>query len=188
MTKKEILDCFQRTGALLEGHFQLRSGMHSNRFFQAALVLQHPEIAERLCGELAEKFKNLKVETVLSPALGGLIVGHELARSLKARAIFAEKENDRLVLRRGFSIGKGEKIFIAEDVVTLGGRVEQTVELARSLGADVVGVGVIVDRSAGSVDFDIAYRSLIKLDLDIYQPDKCPLCKDGIPLLRPGSK
>ena len=188
MTDKDVLNHFMESGALLEGHFLLRSGLHSNRFFQAALVLQYPAIAEKLCAALADKFSGIKIDTVLSPALGGLIVGQEVGRKLGTRAIFAEKDNDNLVLRRGFKISKGEKILIAEDVVTKGGRVEQTVQLARSFGADVVGIAVIVDRSAGDVKFDVPFKSLLKLHFDTFESDKCPLCKSGIPVLKPGSK
>jgi orotate phosphoribosyltransferase len=188
MTDKDVLNHFMKSGALLEGHFLLRSGLHSNRFFQAALVLQYPDIAEILCAALAEKFAGIKIDTVLSPALGGLIVGQEVARKLGTKAIFAEKENDNLVLRRGFKISKGEKILVAEDVVTKGGRVEQTVQLARSFGADVVGIAVIVDRSASDVKFDVPFKSLLKLHFDTFEPDNCPMCKSNIPLVKPGSK
>ncbi|MFA6567420.1 MAG: orotate phosphoribosyltransferase [Victivallales bacterium] len=188
MTDNDVLNHFMKSGALLEGHFLLRSGLHSNRFFQAALVLQYPDIAEKLCSALAEKFKGVKIDTVLSPALGGLIVGQEIGRKLGTKAIFAEKENDSLVLRRGFRISKGEKILVAEDVVTKGGRVEQTVQLAKSFGAEVVGIAVIVDRSAGDVRFDVPFRSLLKLHFDTFEPDKCPLCKNNLPVVKPGSK
>ncbi|HBC86854.1 MAG TPA: orotate phosphoribosyltransferase [Lentisphaeria bacterium] len=188
MTDNDVLNDFLKSGALLEGHFQLRSGLHSNRFFQAALVLQHPLIAERLCAELADKFKGVKVDTVLSPALGGLIVGQEVARKIGCRAIFAEKDNDNLVLRRGFALSKGEKVLVAEDVVTKGGRVQQTVQLAKSLGAEVVGIAVIVDRSADDVKFDVPFKSLLKLHFDTFEPAKCPLCSGKVPLVKPGSK
>jgi orotate phosphoribosyltransferase len=188
MTDKDVLNHFMKSGALLEGHFLLRSGLHSNRFFQAALVLQYPDIAEKLCSALAEKFKGVEIDTVLSPALGGLIVGQEVGRKLGIKSIFAEKENDNLVLRRGFKISKGEKILVAEDVVTKGGRVEQTIQLARSFGAEVVGVAVIVDRSAGDVNFGVPFKSLLNLHFDTFEPGSCPLCKNGIPAVKPGSK
>jgi len=188
MSDKDVLNHFMESGALLEGHFQLRSGLHSNRFFQAALVLQYPAIAEKLCAELADKFKGAKIDAVLSPALGGLIVGQEVGRRIGCKAIFAEKENDNLVLRRGFTISKGERILVAEDVVTKGGRVDQTVKLARSMGAEVVGIAVIVDRSTGDVKFDVPFKSLLKLQFDTYEPAECPLCASRIPLVKPGSK
>lgn len=188
MTNEEIIKTFQDIGALLEGHFTLRSGLHSNRFFQAALLLQYPNIAEKICKELAQNFKDIKVDTVISPAIGGLIVGQEVARALGTKAIFAEKENDNLVLRRGFQINKGDKVLVAEDVITKGGRVQQTVDLVRQYGAEVVGIAVIVDRSGGSVTFDVPHKSLIKLELATYDPANCPLCKQNIPLVKPGSK
>lgn len=187
MTEKDILKILSDSGALLSGHFLLRSGLHSDRFFQAALVLQFPDKAEALCKALAKKFDGIKVDAVLSPAIGGLIVGQEVAKFAGCRAIFAEKENDNLVLRRGFSITPGEKILIAEDVVTKGGRVSQCIELAKSFDADVVGVAVIVDRSE-SVSFGVPFQSLLKLNLQTFEPSECPLCKSGIPLVKPGSK
>lgn len=188
MSKEELIDTFKEAGALLEGHFLLRSGLHSNRFFQAALVMQYPGIAEKICAQLAEKFRDRGIQAVISPAVGGLIVGQEIARALNVRAIFADKENDELVLKRGFKIEKGEKILVAEDVVTRGGRVQQTVELARKLGADVAGIAVIVDRSSGKASFDVPLESLMELELATYQPENCPLCKSGTPLVKPGSK
>ena len=188
MENKEVLEIFRTSGALLEGHFLLRSGLHSDRFFQAALVLQYPEYAQKLCSVLAANFKGMGVETVLSPAVGGLIVGHELARALGARAIFAEKENDGLVLRRGFSIRAGEKVVVAEDVVTKGGRALQSYELAKSYGADVVGICSIVDRSGGTVSFDVPFFGLLRLEVQNYEPNQCPLCAKGIPFVKPGSK
>ncbi len=188
MTDNDVLNHFIKSGALLEGHFLLRSGLHSNRFFQAALVLQYPDIAEKLCAQLADNFKGVKIDAVLSPALGGLIVGQEVARRIGCKAIFAEKENDNLVLRRGFMISKGDRILVAEDVVTKGGRVDQTVRLAREMGADVVGIAVIVDRSAGDVKFDVQFKSLLKLHVETFEPAKCPFCASKTPLVKPGSK
>ncbi len=188
MNETDIVKMLADSGALLYGHFVLRSGLHSARFFQAALVLQYPDIAEKLCSFLAKKFEGIKVDTVLSPAIGGLIVGQELAKFAKAKAIFAEKESDNLVLRRGFCIKKGEKILIAEDVVTRGGRVQQCIELARSYGADVLGIAVLVDRSDSSVNFDVPLKSLLKLQIETHEPSDCPLCRKGLPLVKPGSK
>ncbi len=190
MADENILERLSGSGALLEGHFLLRSGMHSNRFFQAAQFLQYPEQAEWACRELASRFGDLNVQTVVSPATGGLIVGHELARALGARAIFAEKtpDGDSLVFRRGFGIAPGEKVLIGEDVITRGGRVRQTVELLESEKADIKGIGVIVDRSGGDAVFDYPLESLLQLDLDLYPPDDCPLCRQNTELVRPGSK
>ena len=188
MTQDEILTIFKDSKALLEGHFKLRSGLHSNRFFQAALLLQYPDRAATVCSELAAKFADKEISAVISPAVGGLIVGHEVAKALGVRAIFADKENDELILKRGFSIEKGERVLVAEDVITRGGRVQQTVDLVRSLGGEVAGIAVIVDRSMGNASFDIPHESLVKLELETYDPEDCPLCKEGLELTRPGSK
>lgn len=188
MTQDEIIQTFEKTGALLTGHFQLRSGLHSNRFFQAALVLQYPEISTQLCAELGRKAAGLGATAVISPAVGGLIVGQDVARALGCRAIFADKENEQLILKRGFKINPGEKVVVAEDVVTRGGRVQQTIDLVRELGGIPVAALAIVDRSAGNAAFDIPFFSLVKLDLPTYDPSVCPFCRDGLVIDRPGSK
>jgi orotate phosphoribosyltransferase len=189
MNKDEIIKTFQDAGALLEGHFLLRSGLHSNRFFQAALLLQYPDIAEKLCARLAASFKDTGITTVISPAVGGLIVGQETAKALGCRAIFADKQNDELILKRGFSLRKNEKVLVAEDVITRGGRVQQVIDLVKAHGAIPAGVAVIVDRSSGKASFDVPSTvSLIELKLDTYQPENCALCQQGVELVRPGSK
>ncbi len=189
MTEQEILQTLADTGALLSGHFLLRSGLHSDHYFQAALVLQHTLVAARLCEEMANPWRNMGIETVISPAIGGLVVGQEVGRSLGVKAIFAEKDDaSNLVLRRGFSLKPGEKVLVAEDVVTKGGRVQQTIDLVRAHGGDPVGVTVLVDRSEGDVDFGIPMRSLIRLKLATYDPADCPLCRKGLPIDKPGSK
>jgi len=188
MTEREILGLCLESGALLEGHFLLRSGLHSNRFFQAALVLQYPRLAEPLCAALAAKARGLGAETVISPAVGGLIVGQEVARALGGRAIFADKEEGNLVLKRGFALRPGEPVIVAEDVVTRGGRVQQTIDLVRTLGATPVAALALVDRSMGEARFDIPFHPLLRLELATYPPEDCPLCRAGVPLVRPGSK
>ena len=189
MEQSEIIKDFERTGALLRGHFLLRSGLHSDQYFQAALVLQHTLIAAKLCAALAESWKNAAIETVISPAVGGIIVGQEVGRALGVKAVFSEKDDDsNLVLRRGFSFHPGERVLVAEDVVTKGGRVQQTIDLVRAHGGEPVGVAVLVDRSAGDVDFGIPMVSLLKLDLPTYDPADCPLCKQHLPIDKPGSK
>ena len=188
MTEQEIVKILENSGALLSGHFQLRSGLHSNRFFQAALLLQYPDKAEIVCRHLADQFRDREIETVISPAVGGLIVGQEIARALGKRAIFADKEDGQLVLKRGFSIRPGEKVLVAEDVVTKGGRVQQTCDLVRSCGGEVVGIAVIVDRSGGTAHFDVPFYSALQLDLPTFEPSECPMCAEHLPIDRPGSK
>jgi orotate phosphoribosyltransferase len=190
MTSEYILNKFSETGALLNGHFLLRSGLHSPHYFQCALLLQHMPIAEELCGELARKFDAAQLDTVIAPAMGGLVVGQEIARALKKRFIFAEKDDaGKLVLRRGFAIGKYERFLVAEDVVTKGGRVAETMEIVRQHGGIVTGVGALVDRSNGAVNFGVPFHSLIRLEVVVYEPTNCPLCRAGkIPLLKPASK
>ena len=188
MDTAQIIDILKSSGALLTGHFQLRSGLHSDHFFQAALLLQYPDKAETVCRYLAQNFADQPIETVISPAVGGLIVGQEVARALGCRAIFADKEDGQLVLKRGFSLKKGEKVLVAEDVVTKGGRVQQTIDLVRSFGAKVVAVAVIVDRSGGEAKFDVPFFSALQLNLPTFDPAECPLCKKGLPIDRPGSK
>lgn len=189
MTENEIVKILTDSGALLSGHFQLRSGLHSNRFFQAALLLQYPDKAELVCRFVADFFRDLKIDAVISPAVGGLIVGQEIARALGCRAIFADKEDGQLVLKRGFSIQPGEKILVAEDVVTKGGRVQQTIDLVRAHEGDVAGVAVLVDRSGGTARFDVPrFKCALQLSLPTFDPSDCPMCKAGEPVDRPGSK
>ncbi len=189
MTQEQIVKELQDAGALLTGHFKLRSGKHSNRFFQCALVFVDPARGERLCSELARRMteRGIQADTVISPAVGGLFVGQEVARALKLKSIFADKVNDVLVLKRGFSIKPGERVIVAEDVVTEGGRVKQTIELVKKLGGIPVAVSIITDRSGGKADFGIPLFSLLQLSLPTYLPEECPLCKDNVPLSTPGS-
>lgn len=183
------LELFRQTGALLEGHFLLRSGLHSRQFFQCALLLQHTEIASQLCADLAEKARALGARRVISPALGGVIAGHEVARSLGLPHIFAEKEENRLVLRRGFTISPGDRFLVVEDVVTRGGRVQETLDIVRSRGGQVVGVAAIVDRSGGNLpDFGCPFVSLAQLNVETFEPDNLPPDLAGTPAVKPGSK
>lgn len=185
----DVLQLFRKAGALLEGHFLLRSGLHSRQFFQCALLLQDTALASEVCGQLAEKVRETGATRVISPALGGLIVGHEVARHLGLPHIFAEKENDRLVLRRGFQIRPGDKFIVAEDVVTRGGRVMETIEIVRQHGAEVVAVASIVDRSGGQLpDFGCPYISLTRLNVETFAADKLPPDLEGTPASKPGSK
>jgi len=189
MTQDEILSLFRQTNALLDGHFILRSGLHSRQFFQCALLLKETTVAARVCAALAEKLRGVGAEAVISPALGGLIVGHEVARSLGLPHIFAEKENDKLVLRRNFEIKPGQKFIVAEDVVTRGGRVQETVNIVRSRGGEVVAIATLVDRSGGNrPDFGAPFVSLIALNVETFEPDKLPADLAAIPAHKPGSK
>ncbi|HWL51872.1 MAG TPA: orotate phosphoribosyltransferase [Chthoniobacteraceae bacterium] len=189
MDNDTLLDLFRRTEALLEGHFVLRSGLHSRQFFQCALLLSHTDVAEKVCAALADRLRATEADSVISPALGGLIVGHEVARSLGKRHIFAEKENDRLVLRRGFSIRPGERFLVLEDVVTRGGRVLETVEIVRARGGVVVGVGALVDRSGGNApDFGAPFTSLVQLNVETFEPGALPPDLAALPAVKPGSR
>lgn len=185
----EVLSLFRQTNALLDGHFVLRSGLHSRQFFQCAILLQHTKIAEKVCALLGEKLGAIDAQSVISPALGGLIVGHEVARHLGKRHIFAEKEEGKLVLRRGFQIEPGERFLVLEDVVTRGGRVQETVDIVRSHGGVVAAVATLVDRSGGNrPDFGAPFVSLVELNVETFDPNHLPADLAAIPLTRPGSK
>lgn len=188
MTKEEVLKIFQDTGAMLTGHFKLTSGRHSNRYFQCAQVLQHPEHCGKLCAELARRFAGKQVETVVGPAMGGIIVSYEVARGVGARSIFAERENGTMSLRRGFTIRPGEKVLVVEDVITTGGSVAEVIELVRRSGGEVVGVGVLVNRSGGKADLGLPIEALLETSVESYDPEFCPLCREGIPAVKPGSR
>ena len=188
LTEKDILEIFKKTGALLEGHFLLTSGRHSNMYFQCAKVLQYPEYTEQVCKIIVDYFKDYKIDTVISPAMGGIIVGQEVARQLNKRSIFAEREDKKLTLRRGFTIEPGEKILVCEDVVTTGGSVFEVIDIVKGWGGEVVGVGYIVDRSNGKVDFGYPQKSTLKMAVVSYLPGECPLCKQNIPVVKPGSR
>jgi orotate phosphoribosyltransferase len=188
MTTQEALDLFRSTGALLEGHFILRSGLHSRQFFQCALALQQMPLVERFGAALAGKTRELGAVTVVSPAMGGLVIGQEVARQLQLRFIFVEKEEGKLVLRRGFKIAPGEKCLIVEDVVTKGGRVQETIDIVRQHGGDVVGVAMVVDRSNGNVNFPMPAFSLIRLNVEAFPADQLPADLAATPAVKPGSK
>jgi orotate phosphoribosyltransferase len=188
MTKDEALQIFRDSGALLEGHFILRSGLHSRQFFQCALALQEMPVVEKLGAAMAQKLKPLGAVTVVSPAMGGLVIGQEVARQLGLRFIFVEKEEGKLVLRRGFKIDTGEKILVVEDVVTKGGRVQETLDIVRAHGGNVVGVAMLVDRSNGTISFGIPAVSLIALKVEAFDPTNLPPDLANIPAVKPGSK
>jgi len=188
MTKDEVLQVFRDTGALLEGHFILRSGWHSRQFFQCALALQQMPIVEKLGGALAAKVRSLGAVTVVSPAMGGLVIGQEVARQLGVRFIFVEKEEGKLVLRRGFKIAPGEKSLVVEDVVTKGGRVQETIDIVRANKGVVAGVAMVVDRSNGTVDLGVPMFSLLSLKVEAFEADKLPPDLAATPAVKPGSK
>ena len=188
MTNQELLQAFRETGALLDGHFLLRSGLHSGQYFQCALLLQQMPLVEQLGAALAAKFDAGTMDTVIAPAMGGLVIGQEVARQLRKRFIFVEKEEGKLVLRRGFKIAKGERILVVEDVITKGGRMQETLDIVRAHGGRVAGIAVVVDRSGGTVNFGVPMQSLGKLEVETFDPATCPLCKQGLPLHKPGSK
>jgi orotate phosphoribosyltransferase len=188
MTKDEVLSAFRRSGALLEGHFRLSSGLHSPGYLQCALVLQHPREAEALGAALGNIVRGLGAQTVLSPAMGGIVIGQEVGRALGVRAIFAERQDGALTLRRGFALDPGEKVIVVEDVVTTGGSTRETMDVARAAGAIVVGACAIVDRSGGKQGLDVPFHALLPMDVQTYQPDACPLCQQGLPVVKPGSR
>lgn len=188
MTSDEVLQVFRDTGALLEGHFILRSGLHSRQYFQCALALQQMPTVEKLGAALAGKTRRLGAVSVVAPALGGLVIGQEVARQLRMRFIFTEKEEGKLVLRRGFKIAAGEKILVVEDVVTKGGRVQETIDIVRAYGGNVVGVAAIVDRSNGAVNFNVPFMNLLSLQVEAFAADKLPPDLAKIPAAKPGSK
>jgi orotate phosphoribosyltransferase len=187
--KEDLLALFRKTGALLDGHFILRSGLHSRQYFQCAILLQHTDIAAKVCGWLADKLRRFDCDAVISPALGGIIVGQEVGRSLGKRHIFSEKENGKLVLRRGFQISPNEKFIVVEDVVTRGGRVQETLDIVRGRNGIVSAVGVIVDRSGETKpDFGCSFISLVELNVENFAADKLPPDLAKIPAAKPGSK
>ena len=189
MTNQNILEIFLKTNALLNGHFLLTSGRHSNQYFQCALVLQYPEYNEIICSKIAEHFRNTEIDVVISPAIGGIVVGQEVARQLNKKSIFAEREDKTLVLRRGFQIEEGKKYLVCEDVVTTGGSVFEVMEIVRNGGGIVAGVGYIVDRSNNKVQFGVPQFSTLQLEVVSYLPDECPICKENkLPLVKPGSR
>ena len=190
MQEMEIMDIFTRTGAYQQGHFLLSSGLHSGAYLQCALVLQDPILAARVCGVLAGKFRADDPDIVVGPAMGGIVLAYEMARHLDARAIFTERDSEgKMTLRRGFGVTPGNKVLIAEDVLTTGGSIKEVISLLEEDGVTPVGIACLVDRSAGKVDFGgIKHESLIKLDIPAFAAEKCPLCQEGIPVVKPGSK
>ncbi|MBC7929130.1 MAG: orotate phosphoribosyltransferase, partial [Rubrivivax sp.] len=179
---------FRNTGALLEGHFVLSSGLHSTQYLQCALVLQHPSEAEAFGRAVAEHYSEQQVETVVAPAIGGIVIGWEVARALGVRSIWTEREEGRMTLRRGFAVRPGERMLVVEDVVTTGGSTRETIDALRDAGAFVVGAASIIDRSGGRADVGVPRVALATLDVPVHAPSDCPLCAEGIPAIKPGSR
>jgi orotate phosphoribosyltransferase len=188
MNHDALLDVFRRSGALLEGHFRLSSGLHSTGYLQCALVLSHPQHAEALGRAIAEATRELRPTVVLSPALGGVVIGHEVGRALGVRAMFAERQDGELTLRRGFMLGETDRVLVVEDVLTTGGSTRETMQVATASGGRIVGAAAIVDRSNGKAAFDVPFSALLRIDLPTYEPDRCPLCAQGLPVTKPGSR
>ena len=188
MTTQETLEIFRQTRALLEGHLILRSGLHSRQYFQCAQALQEMPIVEKLGAALADKFRHLPIRTVIAPAMGGLVLGQEVARQLGCRFIFAEKEDGKLVLRRGFTIAPGEKVLVVEDVITRGGRVEETLKIVRDLQGDIQGIAILVDRSGGKFKPEYPLFSLLQMNVETFESDQLPEDLKVIPAVHPGSR
>ena len=188
MNSAKALDLFRRYEGLLEGHFQLSSGLHSSGYLQCARVLQHPGHAAALGQALAAQITGFEPEVVLSPALGGVVIGHEVARALGVRALFAERRDGRLALRRGFRIEPGERVLVVEDVVTTGGSTRETIEVAVAAGGTVVGATAIIDRGEEPVRFDVPFHALVQIPLPAYESAGCPMCASGEPVSKPGSR
>ncbi len=183
-----MLEIFRSCGALLSGHFLLTSGLHSGTYLEKALVLQYPPWVERFCSEFARTFGGQGITVVIGPTLPGVLLAYETARQMNCRALFAERENHRRVLRQGFSLQPGEKVLVVDDILTTGGSLQQVIDLVREEGGDLIGAGVLIDRSGGRVELGIPLKALATLEVETYTPSECPLCQQGIPLEKRGSR
>ena len=190
LSEQEVINVFKETQVMLEGHFLLTSGRHSDKYMQCARLFEYPEKSAMLCQDLAERFAADNIELVVGPAIGGIIMAYEMARQLGVRNIFAERQEGKMTLRRGFSVPKGARILVTEDVVTTGGSVKEVIELIKGLGGNVVGVASMVDRSNGVVDFGRKFEPLLRMEVISYPADDCPICKDHpeTPAIKPGSR
>ena len=189
ITREEALQAFIDSGALMEGHFKLTSGRHSNQYMQCAQLLQYPELTEKVVGNIAEQFKNDDIDIVIGPAMGGIIVAYEVAKQLGKPGIFTERDNGRMVLRRGFAIQPGQRVLVVEDVITTGGSVREVIEVVENNGGILAGAAVLVDRSGGQVDFGVKQAAVLTLDIASWEADECPLCKAGkSEAIKPGSR
>ena len=187
---EEVMKKFEEAGAIQKGHFKLTSGVHSDTYIQCAQIMQHPEFMHNLCSELGKKFRGDDIDVIVGPAIGGIIMAHVMARVLGpwVRAIFTERENSKMTLRRSFEINQGEKVLVVEDVTTTGSSVREVMDIVKSRQGKVVGVGVLIDRSGGKVNFGVKTEKLLTVDIKTYLPEECPLCKKGIPAAKPGSR
>lgn len=188
LERERIIEIFKETGVMLTGHFQLTSGRHSDHYMQCAQLFQYPKYSEMMCAELAEYFRNEKIDLVAGPAVGGIIIAYETARAIGVRNIFAERQNGVMTFRRGFAVQPGERVLVTEDVVTTGGSVREVIDLVRAAGGEVVGVGSIVDRSNGKVDFGVPFHAVLSMEVLSWEPEDCPLCKAGSVAIKPGSR
>ncbi|WP_425448987.1 orotate phosphoribosyltransferase [Dethiothermospora halolimnae] len=188
MKREEILNIFEKAGVLLNGHFKLTSGRHSKQYLQCAQLFQYPEYSKKITEELVKKFKDEKIDLIVGPAVGGIILAYEVARQLNIKNIFMERENGKMTLRRGFNIEKGQRVLVVEDVVTTGGSVKEVIDVIKECGGEVIGVGSIVNRSKGNTKFDEELRSVIDFDIETYTEEDCPLCKDRVEVVKPGSR
>ncbi|MBE7029344.1 MAG: orotate phosphoribosyltransferase [Clostridia bacterium] len=189
MEREKVLEILKEAEVLLEGHFLLTSGKHSNRYLQCAKIFKNTKYSEVLCKDLAEQFKDKNIDVVVGPAMGAVIMSYEVSRHLGVPNFFTERENGEMALRRGFEIKEGQRILVVEDVITTGGSVKEVIKLLTDMGGVVVGVGSIVDRSGGSADFGVPFSSVIKIDVEAFEPEDCPICKEGkIPVVKPGSR
>jgi orotate phosphoribosyltransferase len=189
LSKEEAIRIFIDSGALMEGHFRLTSGRHSNQYMQCAQVLQYPKYTEQLAAHIAEKFAADNIEIVVGPAMGGIIVAYEVARQLGITAIFTERQEGSMVLRRGFELRPDQRVLVVEDVVTTGGSVWEVIEIVQKAGAELAGVAVLVDRSNGEVDFKVKQEAVLTMDIESFAASDCPLCREGkLPVIKPGSR
>ena len=184
----DVLDLFRRAGALLEGHFRLSSGLHSDRYLQSALVLQHPDFAEQLGRALAARLEHLQPTAILSPALGGIVIGQEVGRAMQLRALFAERQDGTLMLRRGFTLSPGDRVVVVEDVITTGGSTRETIAVAEAAGATVLGAAAIVDRGSNPGRINLPLQALVRMEVPAYPPESCPMCAKRMPVVKPGSR
>lgn len=188
LTKEQIIQIFKDKEVMLEGHFLLTSGRHSDKYMQCAKLFQYADVSELICKQLAEQFAEKKIDLVVGPAIGGIIMAYEMGRQLGVKNIFAERENGQMTFRRGFEVPEGANVLVVEDVVTTGGSVKEVIALLKEHGANVVGVGSVVDRSAGKVDFGVEFKAVLSMEVVSYEPENCPICKSGLPLVKPGSR